>query len=83
MVLDCLGATTPPFLQGGLQAFRDRMLAHEMDRVLLDRTVALVRSGAMSESERRSVSKALGAIRAGDLDAVSEGEQGTSRSHAP
>lgn len=59
MVLDCLGATTPPFSQGGLQAFRERMIAHDMDRVLLDRTVALVRSGAMTEGEGRSVSKAL------------------------
>ena len=30
-----------------------------MDRVLLDRTVALVRSGAMTDAEGRSVSKAL------------------------
>ena len=59
MVLDCLGAATPPFSQGGLQAFRERMIAHDMDRVLLDRTVALVRSGAMTEAEGRSVSKAL------------------------
>ena len=59
MVLDCLGATTPPFSQGGLLAFRERMIAHDMDRVLLDRTVALVRSGAMTEADGRSVSKAL------------------------
>jgi hypothetical protein len=59
MVLGCLGATEPPFSQGGLQGFRDRMIAHDMDRVLLDRTVALVRSGAMSESDGRAVSKAL------------------------
>src|ERR1019366_3373336 len=59
MVLDCLGAATPPFSQGGLLAFRERMIAHEMDRVLLDRTVALVRSGAMTDAEGRSVSKAL------------------------
>jgi hypothetical protein len=59
MVLDCLGATTPPFSQGGLHAFRERMVVHDMDRVLLDRTVALVRSGAMTETEGRSVSKAL------------------------
>lgn len=59
MVLGCLGATTPPFSLGGLQAFRERMIAHEMDRVLLERTAGLVRSGAMSESEKRSVSKAL------------------------
>ena len=59
MVLGCLGATTPPFSQGGLEAFRERMITHEMDRVLLDRTVALVRSGAMTEGEGRAVSKAL------------------------
>jgi hypothetical protein len=59
MVLDCMGATEPPFSQGGLQAFRERMIAHEMDRVLLDRTVSLVRSGALSEGEGRAVSKAL------------------------
>lgn len=59
MVLNCLGAVTPPFSQGALQSFRERMVAHEMDRVLLERTVALVRSGALTESERRAVSKAL------------------------
>jgi hypothetical protein len=31
------------------------MVAHEMDRMLLERTVALVRSGAMTEGERRAV----------------------------
>jgi hypothetical protein len=59
MVLDCLGAATPPFSQGALQTFRERMIAHEMDRVLLDRTVELVRSGALSEGDGRAVSKAL------------------------
>jgi hypothetical protein len=59
MVLDCLGAETPPFSQGALQAFRERMVANEMDRVLLERTVALVRSGAFTEGEGRAVSKAL------------------------
>lgn len=59
MVLDCLGATTPPFSQGALQTFRERMIAHEMDRALLDRTVELVRSGALSEGDGRAVSKAL------------------------
>ena len=59
MVLGCLGAASPAISQGGLQSFRDRMIAHDMDRVLLDRTVALVRSGAMTEAEGRSVSKAL------------------------
>jgi hypothetical protein len=59
MVLGCLGAVTPSFSQGALQAFRERMVAHEMDRILLERTVALVRSGALTEGEGRALSKAL------------------------
>lgn len=59
MVLDCLGADIPPFSQGSLVAFRDRMIAHEMDRALLERTVTLVREGTLSESNRKEVSKAL------------------------
>jgi Transposase DDE domain/Transposase domain (DUF772) len=59
MVLGCLGADTPPFSQGALQAFRERMVANEMDRALLERTVMLVRSGALTEGEGRAVSKAL------------------------
>jgi hypothetical protein len=35
------------------------MITHEMDRALLDRTVKLVRSGALSEGDGRAVSKAL------------------------
>jgi hypothetical protein len=59
MVLGCLGATTPPFSQGALQTFRERMIAHEMDRALLDRTVELVRAGALSEGDARAVTRAL------------------------
>ena len=59
MCLNCLGADTPPFSQGGLQSFRERMIAHQMDRALLDRTVSLVRSGALTEGDGRAVSKAL------------------------
>lgn len=59
MVLDCLGATEPAFSQGALQAFRERLVAHEMDRALLERTVRLVRDGALTEAERTAVSKAV------------------------
>jgi hypothetical protein len=59
MVLGCLGATTPPFSQGGLQTFRERMIAHELDRALLERTVSLVRSKAMTKGEAAMVSQAL------------------------
>jgi hypothetical protein len=59
MVLGCLGATTPPFSQGGLQTFRERMIAHELDRALLEKTVALVQSGALTNKEAATVSNAL------------------------
>jgi hypothetical protein len=44
LVLGCLGATDPPFSQGALQAFRERLIAHDMDRRLLERTVELAKS---------------------------------------
>ena len=59
MVLDCLGASTPPFSQGALQAFRERLIEHDMDRVLLEKTVALVRAGVATESEGKALTKAL------------------------
>jgi Transposase DDE domain/Transposase domain (DUF772) len=59
MVLDCLGASEPPFSQGALQAFRERMVAHDMDRVLLERTVALVRKGVATTGEGQQLSKAV------------------------
>jgi hypothetical protein len=44
MVLGCLGATEPPFSQGALPAFRERLIAHDMDRRLLERTIELARA---------------------------------------
>lgn len=41
MLLDCLGSEDPPFAQGTLFAFRQRLIAHDMDRRLLERTVEL------------------------------------------
>src|SRR5215813_2367366 len=41
MVLDCLGAEQPPFSQGTLYNFRMRLMAHNLDKVLLERTVTL------------------------------------------
>jgi hypothetical protein len=43
MVLDVLGATEPAFSQGALSAFRARLIHHDMDRRLLERTVDLAR----------------------------------------
>jgi hypothetical protein len=41
MVLDCLGAESPPFSQSTLFNFRMRLMAHNLDKTLLDRTVTL------------------------------------------
>jgi Transposase DDE domain/Transposase domain (DUF772) len=41
LVLDCLDCDTPPFSKGTLVAFRQRLLAQQMDRRLLERTVDL------------------------------------------
>jgi hypothetical protein len=59
MVLGCLGTTEPAFSQGALQAFRERLIAHEMDRALLERTVALVRAGTFTDAEKKALSKAI------------------------
>jgi transposase len=41
LVLDCLDAEHPPFSKGTLVGFRARLIAHDLDRVLIERTVAL------------------------------------------
>jgi hypothetical protein len=43
MVLGCLGTQEPPFSQGALQEFRERVIAAEMDRRVLERTVDLAK----------------------------------------
>jgi IS5 family transposase len=43
LVLGCIGATEAPFSQGVLVSFRERMVAHDLDRKLLDRTVELAK----------------------------------------
>jgi hypothetical protein len=44
LVLGTLGQATAPFSQGVLVRFRERLIAHDLDRRLLDRTVALARA---------------------------------------
>ena len=39
LVLGCLGANKAPFSQGVLVKFRARMIAHDLDRKLLERTI--------------------------------------------
>ena len=41
LVLDGLGTELPPCSQGTLFHFRMRLIAHNLDKTLLDRTVAL------------------------------------------
>ena len=41
MVLDRLGATAPAFSQGALHNFRQRLIEHDLDRRLLERTAEL------------------------------------------
>ena len=43
LVLGCLGASTAPFSQGVLVKFRERMIAHDLDRKLLTRTIELAK----------------------------------------
>jgi len=43
MVLGCLGAEEPALSQGGLQQFRERLIAHDVDVKLLERTVEVAR----------------------------------------
>jgi transposase len=41
LVLDCLGAEEPPFSKGTLVGFRGRLIGHDLDRRLIERTVEL------------------------------------------
>src|SRR3989449_1798721 len=56
MVLDCLGAEQPPFSQSTLFNFRMRLIAHNLDKPLLDRTVALAeQTGGFGARQLRAV----------------------------
>jgi len=44
LALDCLDAAKPPFSKGTLVGFRKRLIAHDLDRALIDRTVELAQS---------------------------------------
>ena len=56
LVLDCLGAEHLPFSQGTLCNFRMRLIAHNLDKTLLDRTVALAEhTGGFGARQLRAV----------------------------
>jgi hypothetical protein len=44
LVLDCLDAERPPFSKGTLVGFRARLIAHQLDRRLVERTIQLARA---------------------------------------
>ena len=44
LVLDCMDAGQAPFSRGTLVGFRKRLIAHDLDRALIDRTVELAQS---------------------------------------
>lgn len=55
MVLDCLGAEEPIFSQGTLFNFRQRLIEHDLDRELFDKTVRLAREmGGFSGAHLRA-----------------------------
>jgi transposase len=41
LVLDCVDCADPPFSKGTLVAFRERLIAHDLDRRLIERTVEI------------------------------------------
>ena len=56
MVLDCVGAAQPPCSQGTLGNFRMRLMAHNLDKTLLDRTVAVAeQTGGVGAMQLRAV----------------------------
>jgi hypothetical protein len=55
LVLDCLDCDTPPFSKGTLVAFRQRLIAQQLDRRLLERTMEIAAaSGAFGPRQLRA-----------------------------
>ena len=52
MTLDCLGATKAPFSQGSLHDFRQRLIAHDLDRRLLERTAELAKETGAFDAKK-------------------------------
>src|ERR671922_2026418 len=55
LVLDCLDCETPPFSKGTLVVFRQRLIAQQLDRRLLERTVEIAgRAGGFGPRQLRA-----------------------------
>jgi Transposase DDE domain/Transposase domain (DUF772) len=52
LVLDCLGATEPAFSQGAVGEFRARLIRAELERRLLERTVAVARQSKAFDARK-------------------------------
>jgi len=59
LVLDCLDAEHPPFGKGTLVRFRQRLIAHDLDRRLIERTVELATRDEGREVSLRHLRAAL------------------------
>jgi len=57
MVLGCLGSTEPAFSQGALFEYRERLIANDMDRRILERTADIARGSGGFDA--RKLPKAL------------------------
>src|SRR5712691_7337478 len=69
LVLDCLGAEPPPCSQGTLFNVRMRLIAHDLDKPLLDRTVALAeKTGGVGARQLRAVLDAPPLVGAGRVE---------------
>lgn len=69
MVLDCANAEEPPFTQATVYRFRQRMIAHGLDKVLFDKTVALAKkTGAFGTAKLRAAFDACPLYGAGRIE---------------
>jgi hypothetical protein len=55
LVLDCLDVQEPPFSKGTLQNFRNRLIAADLDRRLIERTVELAATPAAGRQLRAAL----------------------------
>jgi len=73
MVLDCLGAEQPPFSRGTLFHFRMWLIAHNLDKTLLDRTVTMAeQSGGFGARQLRAALDSTPLFGTGRVEGVFE-----------
>ena len=71
MVLDCLGVEQPPCSQSTLFNFRMRLIAYNLDKTLLERTVAVAeQTGGLGTRQLRTVLDSTPLFGAGRVEGV-------------